>query len=96
MPPARAYAPPSPPGPRELGPAPPGYGRYADYDRATGTAGPPLPSFHGAPRRNLDEVLCFKVCELPCAFRLLLTVPFQCGEKGHYANHCPNRVRPTL
>lgn len=65
-PPPKAYAPPSPPSPRELGPAPPGYGRYADYDRGQGgPGGPPLPSFYGGagPRRNLDDVLCFKCGE---------------------------------
>lgn len=59
---------------RDLGPPPPGYGRYADFgqDRfgagggggggggfggSGGGGGGPA----GAPRRNLDDVLCFKV-----------------------------------
>ncbi|KAK7058890.1 RNA-binding component of cleavage and polyadenylation factor [Paramarasmius palmivorus] len=78
LPPPKAYDPPSPPSNRDLGPPPPGYGRYADFDR--GFNGGPI---HGGnnpsmqPRRNLDDVLCFK-----------------CGEKGHYANHCRNRNVP--
>lgn len=64
MPSPRAYEPPSPPSNRDLGPPPPGYGRYADYDR--GTLGGPTASQGNAaigsngPRRNLDDVLCFK------------------------------------
>ncbi|CAA7266535.1 unnamed protein product [Cyclocybe aegerita] len=81
LPPSKAYDPPSPPSAKDLGPPPPGYGRYADFDRtAAGGAnmpgGPGNPMI-GPPRRNLDEVLCFK-----------------CGEKGHYANHCRNRNVP--
>ena len=74
------YRPASPPAQRELGPPPPGYGRYAEYGgsgrglempnggsgsgggmgRGAGSAG--AGQFgDGAPRRNLDEVLCFKV-----------------------------------
>ncbi|KAJ3750262.1 hypothetical protein DFH05DRAFT_1466633 [Lentinula detonsa] len=66
---------------RDLGPPPPGYGRYADFERsftnapAASHAGPGVNN--NVPRRNLDEVLCFK-----------------CGEKGHYANHCRNRNIP--
>lgn len=65
MPPAKAYDPPSPPSAKDLGPPPPGYGRYADFDRGLG-GGPPGQtglgnSMTGPPRRNLDEVLCFKV-----------------------------------
>lgn len=65
MPPAKAYDPPSPPSAKDLGPPPPGYGRYADFDRGGGggTSGPGGPPnvANGPPRRNLDEVLCFKV-----------------------------------
>jgi cleavage and polyadenylation specificity factor subunit 4 len=59
LPPAKAYEPPPPPSPRDLGPPPPGYGRYADFDRGT-SAGPTSGGVQ-APRRNLDDVLCFKV-----------------------------------
>ncbi|KAI6137416.1 hypothetical protein F5141DRAFT_1041174 [Pisolithus sp. B1] len=78
-----AYDTPLPSANRDLGPPPPGYGRYADYDRSngggagsagTGSGGVAVPS---GPRRNLDDVMCFK-----------------CGEKGHYANHCRNRNVP--
>ncbi|KAJ3890300.1 hypothetical protein GG344DRAFT_88979 [Lentinula edodes] len=66
---------------RDLGPPPPGYGRYADFDRSFTNAPATQHAAAGAngnaPRRNLDEVLCFK-----------------CGEKGHYANHCRNRNLP--
>jgi hypothetical protein len=65
LPPATAYDPPAPPSNRDLGPPPPGYGRYADFDGGfrgggpggVGRGGPQ----EGGPRRNLDEVLCFKV-----------------------------------
>ena len=51
---------------RELGPPPPGYGRYADFDGngpwpgnrppgGGGSGGPP------GPRRNIEDVVCFKV-----------------------------------
>ena len=74
LPAPKEYDPPSPPSQRDLGPPPPGYGRYADFDR--GFSGGPGggssgPGAQQGPRRNLDDVLCFK-----------------CGEKGHYANHC--------
>ncbi|KAF8520329.1 hypothetical protein BU17DRAFT_46490 [Hysterangium stoloniferum] len=73
------YATPSPLSHRELGPPPPGYGRYADYDRPFNPSGPPnqAAGASGPGRRNLDEVVCFK-----------------CGKHGHYANHCPNRNVP--
>jgi cleavage and polyadenylation specificity factor subunit 4 len=76
LPPPQAYDPPSPPSQRDLGPPPPGYGRYADFDRGFGGpgGGPGGPTQQG-PRRNLDDVLCFK-----------------CGEKGHYANHCQSHI----
>ncbi|KAG0708960.1 hypothetical protein DFH29DRAFT_889887 [Suillus ampliporus] len=67
LPPPRSYEPPSPPSNRDLGPPPPGYGRYADFDR--GTMGPQVmshsggPNGGGPPRRNLDDVLCFKCGE---------------------------------
>ncbi|KAG6333658.1 hypothetical protein ID866_5428 [Astraeus odoratus] len=81
LPPPNAYEPPSPLANRDLGPPPPGYGRYADYDRLNGGSGPPGPPGSASaplgPRRNLDDVMCFK-----------------CGEKGHYANHCRNRNVP--
>ncbi|EIM92200.1 uncharacterized protein STEHIDRAFT_47086 [Stereum hirsutum FP-91666 SS1] len=81
IPPPKAYDPPEPPSHRDLGPPPPGYGRYADFDRTFlsggGGGGGQGPGFNSGPRRNLDEVLCFK-----------------CGEKGHYANHCRNRNVP--
>ncbi|KAK0478404.1 hypothetical protein IW261DRAFT_1483362 [Armillaria novae-zelandiae] len=77
LPTQKDYDPPIAPT-RDLGPPPPGYGRYSDFDRAAGSG----PGFGNnptsmPPRRNLDEVLCFK-----------------CGEKGHYANHCRNRNVP--
>jgi hypothetical protein len=50
---------------RELGPPPPGYGRYADASMDRPAVG--QNNFSGAPaggfiRRNLDDVTCFKVC----------------------------------
>ncbi|KAL0580369.1 RNA-binding component of cleavage and polyadenylation factor [Marasmius crinis-equi] len=100
LPPAHAYDPPSPPSNRDLGPPPPGYGRYADFDRGfsgganyPGGANPPGMQ----PRRNLDDVLCFKVrahiTVLHSSQVILLSYP-KCGEKGHYANHCRNRNVP--
>ncbi|KAL5534256.1 hypothetical protein ACEPAG_718 [Sanghuangporus baumii] len=82
LPVQKDYEPPSPPSPKDLGPPPPGYGRYTDFDRSTSFQSAPAPQSHqsgftGGPRRNLDDVLCFK-----------------CGEKGHYANHCRNRNVP--
>ena len=62
LPPARAYETPEPPSQRELGPPPPGYGRYADFDRGAAGGGPSHGPGPAGPRRNLDEVLCFKVC----------------------------------
>lgn len=41
---------------REVGPPPPGYGRY-DYAGGVQSAS----TLQGPPRRNLDEVMCFKV-----------------------------------
>ena len=69
LPPPEAYEPPPPPTHRELGPPPPGYGRYADFGGGAGsntgmgpggggTSGPP------GPRRNIEDVVCFKVCFL--------------------------------
>ena len=53
---------------RELGPPPPGYGRYADFDRGNGGGfpGPHPPGMGGSggppgPRRNLEDVVCYKV-----------------------------------
>jgi len=106
LPSPSAYEPPSPPANRDLGPPPPGYGRYADYDRSNaggggggggqvgmpGNAGPPL-----GPRRNLDDVMCFKVWVFIYSFSqglLMQSSSSQCGEKGHYANHCRNRNVP--
>lgn len=68
LPPPKAYDTPEPPSQRELGPPPPGYGRYADFDRGAAGGGPSHgPGQAGGPRRNLDEVLCFKVCCYPFA-----------------------------
>lgn len=64
IPPPKAYDPPSPPSAKDLGPPPPGYGRYADFERGLGggpTTGGTGAALVGPPRRNLDEVLCFKV-----------------------------------
>ncbi|KAJ3490578.1 hypothetical protein NLI96_g1357 [Meripilus lineatus] len=66
LPPPKAYEPPEPPSHRELGPPPPGYGRYADVDR--GMNGPMGPGAGGSgglpgPRRNLEDVVCFKEIE---------------------------------
>jgi hypothetical protein len=58
-----------PPAPqsRELGPPPPGFARFADFDRPGGP-GPAMGGGGGGgsmsnqlQRRNLDEVTCFKV-----------------------------------
>lgn len=82
------YRAPSPTAARDLGPPPPGYGRYADFDRQGGGGGgsggggggpqgghrPFTDKFDGAPKRNLDEVLCFKVILFaPAIFRLCFT-----------------------
>ncbi len=61
LPPSKAYEPPEPLSQRELGPPPPGYGRYADFDRGAAGGGPSHGPGQPGPRRNLDEVLCFKV-----------------------------------
>ena len=83
LPAPKAYEPPSPPSQRDLGPPPPGYGRYADFERgypgngppgAGGTAGPP------GPRRNLEDVTCFKVSLLR-KDSLFLT-DFECAENS--------------
>ncbi|KAF7436915.1 RNA-binding component of cleavage and polyadenylation factor [Pleurotus ostreatus] len=75
----KAYEPPEPSSTRELGPPPPGYGRYTEYGGFGGSTSNQgnVSGFQGPPRRNMDEVMCFK-----------------CGEKGHYANHCRNRNVP--
>ena len=62
IPSPKAYGPALPPSAKDLGPPPPGYGRYVDFERGNGAG--PLGSngtMSGPPRRNLDEVLCFKV-----------------------------------
>lgn len=98
LPSLSAYEPPSPPTNRDLGPPPPGYGRYADFDRANAGGVSSTPGAPGAPpvpRRNLDDVLCFKVGRtLLFAFDICMLTGLQCGEKGHYANHCRNRNVP--
>lgn len=98
IPPPQAYDPPSPPSSRELGPPPPGYGRYADFDRGFGNGTmPPGGTFNGPPgslRRNLDEVLCFKVSPTLLLDKGDNRPLVKCGEKGHYANHCRNRNVP--
>jgi len=82
LPPPSAYDPPPPLAQRDLGPPPPGYGRYADFEPRNVASNNAQPQFNSSSgpagtRRNLDDVLCFK-----------------CGEKGHYANHCRNRNVP--
>lgn len=69
IPPPKAYEQPDPPSVRDLGPPPPGYGRYADFDRGNGGnfPGPHPPGLGGSggppgPRRNLEDVVCYKVC----------------------------------
>lgn len=54
-----------PPPSRDLGPPPPGHGRFVDFNR--GGAGPR--GTDGMPRRNLDDVLCFKVRHGQTSFR---------------------------
>jgi cleavage and polyadenylation specificity factor subunit 4 len=71
LPAPHEYDPPSPPSPKDLGPPPPGYGRYTDFERGTtmqsaATSQGNQGGFTGGPRRNLDEVLCFKV-KINCA-----------------------------
>ena len=66
LPTPEEYEPPSPPSQRDLGPPPPGYGRYADFDRgfnssSGGGGGGPASGF--VPRRNLEDVMCFKCGE---------------------------------
>lgn len=63
LPPASAYEP-TPDAQRELGPPPPNFGRFGDFNQPMHR--PDGSSF--VPRRNLDEVMCFKVRKL-CAFR---------------------------
>ncbi|KAF8707730.1 Zinc finger C-x8-C-x5-C-x3-H type (and similar), partial [Rhizoctonia solani] len=81
IPPPEAYRPPSPPSQRDLGPPPPGWGRFTEH--GAGPNGPGGSFVVGqnntgfVPRRNLDDVLCFK-----------------CGQKGHYANTCRNKNVP--
>ncbi|KAJ1311064.1 hypothetical protein OPQ81_009568 [Rhizoctonia solani] len=81
IPPPEAYRPPSPPSQRDLGPPPPGWGRFNEHGVAANGPGAGFvvgqnnPGF--VPRRNLDDVLCFK-----------------CGQKGHYANTCRNKNVP--
>jgi len=58
-PPPKAYDPPSPPSAKDLGPPPPGYARFAEMEKG---GGPGMGHGGMATRRNLDEVLCFKVC----------------------------------
>ncbi|KAI5836100.1 hypothetical protein K523DRAFT_289996 [Schizophyllum commune Tattone D] len=62
LPPPEAYELPPPPA-RDLGPPPPGYGRYTDFDRSYQNNQNNAAAAAGAPRRNLDEVLCFKCGE---------------------------------
>jgi len=62
LPPAKAYEPPELPSSRELGPPPPGFGRYAEFDRMLGNGQTPGPGVTVV-RRNLDDVLCFKCGE---------------------------------
>jgi hypothetical protein len=63
IPSPEAYRPPSPPSQRDLGPPPPGWGRFNDHGAGQGgpsggfVVGPNNPGS----RRNLDDVLCFKV-----------------------------------
>ncbi|KAG8925134.1 RNA-binding component of cleavage and polyadenylation factor [Tulasnella sp. 418] len=75
------YRPPSPPSPRDLGPPPPGVGRFFDEGSGQQHGGRPFIRADGTgtgeQRRNLDEVTCFK-----------------CGQKGHYANVCKNQMVP--
>jgi hypothetical protein len=63
------YRTPSPPPQRELGPPPPGHGRFVDYGRGSGRGvdgGLPI-------RRNLDDVLCFKVeCVFTVTYHILM------------------------
>ena len=44
-------------------------------------------------RRPLDQVTCFKVGVCTCMHVVDLLFSFQCGEKGHYANLCPQSFR---
>lgn len=69
LPPPKAYDPPSPPATRDLGPPPPGYGRYADFDRNYQASGGTLTGANTSVqgtfiKRNYDDVLCFKVKHL--------------------------------
>jgi hypothetical protein len=48
----------------------------------------------GPLRRNLDEVMCFKVSIWRKFVKLCDVEVFKCGIKGHYANHCRNRNVP--
>ncbi|KAK2461841.1 hypothetical protein APHAL10511_006304 [Amanita phalloides] len=63
LPPPKAYEPPPLPSTRDLGPPPPGYGRYADFDRGFpgGLLTNASAATPAAARRNLDDVMCFKV-----------------------------------
>ena len=73
MPLPKDYEPPAAPSQKDLGPPPPGYGRYAEFDRISGaqSAQPNYAvqtGFTGGVRRNLDDVLCFKVRVFPTFF----------------------------
>ena len=89
LPPPSAYEPP-PDAQRELGPPPLNFGRFGEFNqsqqRADGST--------FVPRRNLDDVMCFKV-----GYCLLWHLAYfanysQCGQYGHYANQCRNRNVP--
>ena len=83
IPPPKAYEPPEPPSVRDLGPPPPGYGRYADFDRSGNFPGQHPPGLGGSggppgPRRNLEDVVCYKVrpsLSCSCSTTFLSFVP---------------------
>ena len=72
LPSKKDYEAPPSPSRRDLGPPPPGYGRYSDYDSVRGpnvgqgSINSVIPT--GQARRNLDDVLCFKVKLLQAKF----------------------------
>jgi hypothetical protein len=76
-----AYELPSPPATRDLGPPPAGYGRFTDPDRSfAGGAG--RGNQGDGPRRNLDDVLCFKVSLATSVECYLTQLATSAGRRG--------------
>jgi len=94
IPTAEDYRPPSPPSPRDIGPPPPGFGRYLDQDgnpqqgMGGGGFGGGSGGYNTYPgqRARADGTgdggfVRRNLDEVTC---------FKCGQRGHYANTCKN------